>query len=142
MNAAKSPVVSSVPARRSSATIVSESASVNSSERGYRPARPLHGGARRAIAFESSVKLTVNLLLATVATMTIAKLAPYYQAQQQQLNKLQTTLQVAEQENAALQSQFDRNFDPAQAAQIMQEQSGLAYPNQKKIVWQSPAEAE
>ena len=142
MNAAKSPVVPSAPARQPSATIASESASVNRPGRVYRSARLLHGGARRAIAFESSVKLTVNLLLATVATMTIAKLAPYYQAQQQQLGKLQTTLQVAEQENAELQSQFDRNFDPAQAAQIMQEQSGLAYPNQKKIVWQSPADAE
>ena len=138
MNAVKSPVISAVPARQPSAIVTAKSASV--SKQGRRPTRPLHTGARRAIAFESSVKLTVNLLLATVATTTIAKLAPYYQTQLQQLDTLQATLQVAERENAELRAQFNRNFDPAQAAQIMQEQSGLAYPNQKRIVWELPAE--
>lgn len=142
MNAAKCPVTPSVSSRQPSAIVASEPASksVAKSKRAYRPARPLHAGARRAIAFESSVKLTVNLLLAAVATTTIAKLVPYYQAQQRQLDGLQATLQVAEQENTELRSQFNRNFDPVQAAQIMQEQSGLAYPNQKKIVWELPAE--
>lgn len=106
----------------------------------YQPKRLLHAGARRAIAFESSVKLTVNLLLAIVATTTIAKLVPYYQAQQQRLSSLQESVQVAERKNAELRSQFDRNFDPAQAARIMQEQSGLTYPNQKQVIWTPPSD--
>ncbi|MGB3292488.1 MAG: hypothetical protein WBB01_05750 [Phormidesmis sp.] len=143
MNAAKSLVTPSVSARQPSATIASNSVSTfpTKPKRAYRSTRTPHAGARRAIAFESSVKLTVNLLLATVATTTIAKLVPYYQTQQQELDTLQATLQVAEQENAELRSQFNRNFDPAQAAQIMQEQSGLAYPNQKRIVWGLPSES-
>lgn len=104
----------------------------------YQPKRTLHVGARRAIAFESSVKLTVNLLLAIVATTTIAKLVPYYQSQQQRLSTLQESVEGAEKKNAELRSQFDRNFDPAQAARIMQEQSGLAYPNQKQVIWTPP----
>lgn len=105
---------------------------------GYRPKRAAHQGVRQAIVFESSVKLTVNLLLAIVATTTIAKLVPYYQAHQQRLTTLQDAVAVAEHKNAELRSQFTNNFDPAQAARIMQEQSGLGYANQKRVVWESP----
>ncbi|MGB3672410.1 MAG: hypothetical protein WA984_20020 [Phormidesmis sp.] len=104
----------------------------------YSPKRQLHVGVRRAIAFESSVKLTVNLLLATVAATTIAKLVPYYQGQQQRLSALQESVTSAAQKNAELRSQFSRNFDPAQAGRIMQEQSGMGYPNQKPVVWIEP----
>jgi hypothetical protein len=105
-----------------------------------RPKRISYSGARQAIAFESSVKLTVNLLLAIVAATTIAKLIPYYQSQQGRLATLQASVQVAERNNAELRSQFNRNFDPAQASRIMQEQSGMSYPNQKKVIWQASPE--
>ncbi|MEL6603614.1 MAG: hypothetical protein AAFP20_10375 [Cyanobacteria bacterium J06614_10] len=107
----------------------------------YRPKRSPHTGARQAIAFESSVKLTVNLLLAIVATTTIAKLVPYYQQQQQRLTTLQSSIEVAEQKNAKLREDFTHNFDPAQAGRIMQEQSGMAYPNQKKVIWTEPIDS-
>ncbi|MEL6552011.1 MAG: hypothetical protein AAFQ63_00920 [Cyanobacteria bacterium J06621_11] len=106
------------------------------------PKRKLHVGVKRAIAFESSVKLTVNLLLSIVATTTIAKLIPYYQNQQQRLSTLQESVVDAEEKNAELRSQFSRNFDPAQAQHIMQEQSGMAYPNQKKVIWTKPLSEE
>jgi hypothetical protein len=132
MNAAKRPVTP--PAHSNQINPASASA--------YRPKRVPYAGARQAIAFESSVKLTVNLLLAIVATTTIAKLLPYYQAQQQRLNTLQESVETAERRNADLRSQFDRNFDPAQAGRIMQEQSGLGYPNQKKVIWTAPIEGQ
>lgn len=106
----------------------------------YRPRRIPYAGARQVVAFESSVKLTVNLLLAIVATTTIAKLVPYYQSQHSRLDTLQKSVDVAERKNAELRKQFDRNFDPAQASRIMQEQSGMAYPNQKQVIWQAPIE--
>ncbi len=111
---------------------------VTHKESAYRPQRIPYAGARQAIAFESSVKLTVNLLLAIVATTTIAKLIPYYQSQHSRLDTLQESVNVAERKNAELREQFGRNFDPAQASRIMQEQSGMAYPNQKQIIWQAP----
>ncbi|MEL7223455.1 MAG: hypothetical protein AAGL17_01040 [Cyanobacteria bacterium J06576_12] len=110
--------------------------------RAYQPKRVPYVGARRTIAFESSVKLTVNLLLAIVATTTIAKLLPYHQSQQDRLKTLQTSVVDAELRNAELRSQFKRNFDPAQSARIMQEQSGMAYPNQKQIIWTEPIEGQ
>jgi hypothetical protein len=130
MNAAKRPVTTSLP---SEARTLQRNAS--------RPKRISYSGARQAIAFESSVKITVNLLLAIVAATTIAKLVPYYQSQQNRLATLQASVKVAERNNAELRSQFNRNFDPAQAARIMQEQSGMSYPNQKKVIWQTPSAA-
>ncbi|MEM8502118.1 MAG: hypothetical protein AAF716_03080 [Cyanobacteria bacterium P01_D01_bin.1] len=104
----------------------------------YRPKRVPFAGARRAIALESSVKLTVNLLLAIIASTTIAKLVPYYQVQQEQLGTLQDSVAQAEKKNAELRDQFSRNFDPAQTSRIMQEQSGMGYPNQRKVIWTQP----
>jgi len=114
----------------------------NSTKRHYRPKREPYAGARQTLAFESAVKLTVNLLLATVATTTLAKLLPYYQSEQQRLTTLQTSVAVAERKNADLRSQFEHNFDPAQGARIMQEQSGMGYPNQKKVIWNTPQKNE
>ncbi|MGB3769428.1 MAG: hypothetical protein WA947_22955, partial [Phormidesmis sp.] len=75
----------------------------------YQPKRVPYAGARRAIALESSVKLIINLLLATVATTTIAKLVPYYQSQQTRLASLEESVTVAERKNAELRQEFDRN---------------------------------
>ncbi len=108
------------------------------SRRAYQPKRVPFAGARRAIALESSVKLTVNLLLAIIASTTIAKLVPYYQTQQEQLSILQDSVSQAEKRNAELRDQFSRNFDPAQTSRIMQEQSGMGYPNQKRVIWTKP----
>ena len=108
----------------------------------YKPKRLPYAGARKAIAFESSVKLIVNLLLATVAITTIAKLVPYYQSQQARLTTLEDSVQIAESNNTKLRRQFSHNFDPAQASRIMQEQSGMGYPDQKKVIWETPLERE
>ncbi|MGC1308817.1 MAG: hypothetical protein WA885_16445 [Phormidesmis sp.] len=141
MNAAKRPATTSAKPEQPRSSNGSSHSRVaitsGPSRHHHQPKRTPYAGARQAIVLESSVKLTVNLLLAIVATTTIAKLVPYYQSQQQRLNTLQASVQVAERKHAKLKAQFDRNFDPTQASQIMQEQSGMASPNQKKIVWQS-----
>ena len=110
---------------------------LSSSRSAYQAKRIPFSGARRAIALESSVKLTINLLLAIVATTTIAKLVPYYQTQQERLASLEESVTVAERKNAELRREFDRNFDPAQTSRVMQEQSGMGYPNQKRVIWES-----
>lgn len=116
--------------------------SLRAGRRSYQPKRVPYTGARRAIALESSVKLTVNLLLAIVATTTIAKLVPYYQSQQSRLETLEESVTIAERKNADLRKEFDRNFDPTQTSRIMQEQSGLHYANQKKVIWATPPATE
>ena len=136
MNAAKRPVTPPTQTPQASAQTPLQASEARRSA--ARPKRIPYAGVRQAIAFESSVKLTVNLLLAIVATTTIAKLVPYYQSQQSRLTTLQNSVQVAERKNVELRSQFNRNFDPTQAGRIMQEQSGLSYPNQKNVIWKNP----
>lgn len=128
--------------RAASRQRVSECSYVPSARHPYRTKRVPYAGARRAIALESSVKLTVNLLLGIVAATTIAKLVPYYQSQQDRLASLEESVGVAERKNAELRQEFDRNFDPAQTSRIMQEQSGMGYPNQKKVIWSEPPATE
>ncbi|MBE9059687.1 hypothetical protein [cf. Phormidesmis sp. LEGE 11477] len=135
MNAAKRPISSSSQSLQSKPLQI---AHPTKPRRSYQPRRVPFSGVRRAIAFESSVKLTVNLLLTVIASTTIAKLVPYYQAQQERLGTLQHSVAQEKEKNAELREQFDRNFDPAQTAQIMQEQSGMGYPNQKKVIWTKP----
>ena len=110
--------------------------------RTHSPKRTPYKAAWQAIAFESSVKLTVNLLLAIIAATTIAKLVPYYRAQQARLTTLQASVEAAELKNTELRAQFNQNFDPTQAARIMQEQSGMGYPNQKQVIWTQPLDTE
>ena len=104
----------------------------------YRSKQESFRSTKWAIAVESSVKLTVYVLLGIIASTTIAKLVPYHQTQRAQLTVLQDSVAKAKEKNSELRSQFDRNFDPAQTSQIMQEQSGMGYPNQKKIIWTKP----
>ena len=113
MHAAKRPAIPASTSHQSSAYVASRSQAEHlpgsqpvARQRAYTPKRKPHAGARQAIAFESSVKLTVNLLLAVVATTTIAKLVPYYQTQQTRLATLQESVTSAEAKNAELRSRF------------------------------------
>ncbi|EDX84333.1 hypothetical protein S7335_2030 [Synechococcus sp. PCC 7335] len=134
MNANRRPIPSSSP--ESLSPIPPKIARSTQSRRSYRRQGTFSRG--KAIALESSVQLTINVLLAIIAITSIANLVPYLRARQAKLSTLQESVAQAEEKNAKLRSQFDRNFDPAQASQIMQEQSGRGYPNQKKVIWTKP----
>ncbi|MEM7795003.1 MAG: hypothetical protein AAF579_11215 [Cyanobacteria bacterium P01_C01_bin.118] len=96
------------------------------------------GKARQSLILESTVKLTVNLLLAVVAASTIAKLLPYYRQQQTELEQLNQSILSLEKEHAGLWQDFSHNFDPEQSARIMREQSGQEDPTRHPIVLIDP----
>jgi hypothetical protein len=87
---------------------------------------------------EIGARLTVNGLLAVAATASLLRLIPYAQAQQQQLTAVQAAVAQSEVETAQLKSDFGRYFDPRQASNVMQEQSGWESPSQRQIVWVDP----
>jgi len=87
---------------------------------------------------ELTATLTINGLLMAVAVVTLIRLVPHYQAQRQQVQQVNVALQATEADMAALQAEFSRHFDPAQATQIMQEQSGWTTPSERPVVWISP----
>ncbi|ASC73071.1 hypothetical protein XM38_040330 [Halomicronema hongdechloris C2206] len=103
---------------------------------------PLPRPRRRLVhTLELTATLAINGLLMTVAVVTLSRLVPHYQAQRQQFQQVNSALRATKADMAALQAEFSRHFDPAQATQIMQEQSGWTTPSERQIVWISPGEA-
>ncbi|MEM9264694.1 MAG: hypothetical protein AAGA46_04145 [Cyanobacteria bacterium P01_F01_bin.13] len=96
------------------------------------------GKARQSLLLESTVKLTVNILLAVVATSTITKLLPYYQRQKSELNQLNNSILSLEKERDGVWQDFSHNFDPEQSGRIMREQSGQEDPARHPIVLIDP----
>ncbi|MEM8610737.1 MAG: hypothetical protein AAGF93_01875 [Cyanobacteria bacterium P01_H01_bin.105] len=105
-----------------------------------RRARPMtiRSKARQSLVLESTVKLTVNILLAVVATSTITRLLPYYRQQKAELEQLNHSILSLEKEHAGVWQDFSHNFDPEQSGRIMREQSGQEDPSRHPIVWIDP----
>ena len=105
-----------------------------------RQTKPLiaRGKARQSLVLESTVKLTVNVLLAVVATSTIAKLLPYYHQQKAELDQLNQSILSLEKEREGVWQDFSHNFDPEQSGRIMGEQSGQDAPTRHPIVLIDP----
>ncbi|MBD2259878.1 hypothetical protein [Pseudanabaena sp. FACHB-2040] len=100
--------------------------------------RPRPPQTEKGLLLELSAKLLVNGVLACAAVTSLVRIAPYTQAQRQELHKVQTAVAVAEAEASQLRSDFSRYFDPRQAGNVMREQSGWESPNQRQIVWIDP----
>jgi hypothetical protein len=93
----------------------------------------------RAIAAEVSAKLLVNLVLAIASASALVKLLPYSLAQQAKLQEIRAEVSLVGNRVAQVQGDFDRNFDPQQMRAIMQEQSSRVDPQQRQVVWLTPA---
>jgi outer membrane murein-binding lipoprotein Lpp len=95
----------------------------------------------RVLAAEASVKLGVNIVISTAAIAALAQLLPYSGMQQAKLKEIQTEVKTSSVRVDKLKAEFNRYFDPRQAKLIVQEQTNLAEPNQKKLVWDDSAPA-
>jgi outer membrane murein-binding lipoprotein Lpp len=100
--------------------------------------RQLRQSPHHALLVETTIKLTVNLVLAATAVSTLLHLIPYNQKHQADLQRLQTEVKEANAKVDVLQSDFDRHFDPQQAFNIMQEQNIRFNPQQRQVVWLNP----
>lgn len=90
------------------------------------------------VGLEVAIKLGVNVAMAIVALSALARLIPYNLAQTQQLDALQAEVQATQSRVDALQASLEKNFDPQRSRQVMQEQSHLFDPNQKRVIWLRP----
>ena len=89
----------------------------------------------RAIAFETTAKFTVNLVISMVAISALLQLVPTGSEQQQKLQEISQEVQYTEERVKRLRSEFTRNFDPQETQKIMQEQTELQDPQQLQIIW-------
>ena len=84
--------------------------------------RPLSREAQlRALGWEMTGRLALNLVLTLVALSTLVRLIPYYRTQRQVLREVESSVITAKQQTDRLRADFSRYFDPTQTNQITQE---------------------
>ncbi|MEM9006392.1 MAG: hypothetical protein AAGE59_23050 [Cyanobacteria bacterium P01_F01_bin.86] len=84
--------------------------------------RPLSREAQlRALGWEMTGRLTLNLILTLVALSTLVRLIPYYQTQRQVLHEVEGSVVTEKAQTDRLRADFGRYFDPTQTNQITQE---------------------
>ncbi|MBU6229254.1 MAG: hypothetical protein KGQ93_06140 [Cyanobacteria bacterium REEB459] len=88
---------------------------------------------------EVVARLSVSSFLALVSLSSLGQLIPYIYRQAHHLQDVRVALNAAEAANLQLKSDFSRYFDPAQTGDLIEEQSGYKYANQRPIVWIHPA---
>ncbi|MDJ0619219.1 MAG: hypothetical protein QNJ63_21170 [Calothrix sp. MO_192.B10] len=89
----------------------------------------------RAMAVEMTLKIGVNMAVATVAVSALTSLLPYHWSQQEKLREISTQVKRLEGNVNKLRADFSRNFDPHQTKTIMQEQGYRFDPNQRRVIW-------
>jgi hypothetical protein len=94
----------------------------------------------RAIAIETTLKLSINLAISGIAISAMTQLIPYYQSGREKLAQLEAEVGRTETRVGQLRVQFNYYFDPRQAKTIMQQESNLTDPTQKRIVFVEPQE--
>lgn len=97
--------------------------------------RPNH---HKAIAYEMTAKLTVNVVLSVTAVVTLAHLLPYRSAQEVKLQELNAAVRTTGDRVQRVQSKFSYYFDPSQARESMQELTDRVDPLRRQIVWKEP----
>ena len=95
----------------------------------------LQGSNHRLIAFETCLRLGVNVGLSAIALSTLVYLLPYRTAQAQKLKEVQGEVQQTEARVAQIQAEFSRNFDSNQVKSILQEQTHMVDPSQRVVVF-------
>ncbi|MBW4421302.1 MAG: hypothetical protein KME13_19075 [Myxacorys californica WJT36-NPBG1] len=90
----------------------------------------------RALAFEATVKISVNLVISGAAIAALIQLLPYSAAQQTKLKEIQAEVKTTNERVGKVKVEFNHYFDPRQTKTIIQEQTNLADPNQKIVVWE------
>lgn len=89
----------------------------------------------RLVAFETCLRLGVNVGLSAIAISTLVYLLPYRTAQAQKLKEVQGEVQQTEARVAQIQAEFSRSFDSSQVKSILQEQTHMVDPSQRVVVF-------
>lgn len=90
----------------------------------------------RALAFEATLKIGVNLVISGAAIAALIQLLPYSAAQQTKLKEIQSEVKTTNERVGKVKADFNRHFDPRQTKTIIQEQTNLADPHQRVVVWE------
>lgn len=89
-------------------------------------------------AFEIVAMLAVNVLLSATAVSALFHLIAHQRSQQAKLQEIQSEVKLAVGRVSQAREQFNRNLDPRQTRQIMQEQTNRIEPQQLHVVLTHP----
>lgn len=103
----------------------------------HRSAKPnsSKGRNQRIRAIEALTVFGVNVTLASVAIVAVARLVPYNISQQQKLQTLQQEVIQANHRVQRLESDHQRFADPQARMEIAQEENNLIGANQRRVIW-------
>jgi hypothetical protein len=91
------------------------------------------------IALETSVKLSVNVALSTVAVVALVHLLQYLSAHTVKLQELKAAVQSTEDRVQTAQRTLSYYFDPSRTSVNMQEQSNRTDTQRRPVVFQESA---
>jgi cell division protein FtsB len=86
------------------------------------------------IKAEIILKFAFNGILSLAALVALTKLLPYQFSQQAKLKEVRVEVQDTEHRVNELRDHLNRNFDPQQSRKIMQEQSPMIDPAQRRVI--------
>lgn len=104
-------------------------------QRQQRHLRSARSARWRALGWEMTGRLTVNLALTLVAISALVRLVPYYQTQRQVLQEMESSLTTSQTQHKRLMADFSRYFDPAQTSQVLQENGARESKEHIPVVW-------
>lgn len=96
-------------------------------------------GAKLVPLVEAGARVGLNGLLFLLGGASLGHLLPYIYHQAQSLASMQVAIDRAETSHLKLQADLNRYFDPSQAQQLIQEQSGYQNSSERPVVWIDPA---
>jgi hypothetical protein len=92
----------------------------------------------KAIAYETTAKLVVNVVLSMAAISALVQLLPYRSSQEVKLQELEAAVKSTGDRVQKVQSKFSYYFDPYQARESMQELTDRIDPLRRRIIWKTP----
>lgn len=92
----------------------------------------------RAIAYETTAKLAVNVVLSVAAVAALVQLLPYRSSQVSKIQELDAALKSTENRVQTVQTRFQNFFDPYQARENMQQLTDRIDPMRRRVIWKAP----
>ena len=87
------------------------------------------------IQVEVTIKLVLSWVLALGAIAALVKLVPYHFSQQAKLREIDAQVEETRGRVNKLREELNRNFDPQQSQNLMEEYSSRLAPHQRIVFW-------
>lgn len=92
----------------------------------------------QAIAYETTAKLLVNVVLSVVAVSALINLLPYRSSQVSKMEEMEAAVRTTRERVERERARFSYYFDPYQVRENMEQLTDRIDPSRKRIIWKTP----